>query len=221
MTQLLLKLFQPTFKYHVFLICSLVSVAIDYSLNKSCTEIKKYIDNAVQRILLDLNYIGTKHSLTFICRASDCKGGHPAKMLLSEGNPSTLLCTIVEKRFSLPANSHFWGFGCASAQQIHKTGQCFTILSDQHHSVLLKQLHKHAAKWKTIGSHLGFLPNELANIEARPLLLHNAPESWLSAMLAEWLQWAPGDHRSWTTLEALKHALREAGLGVTASDIGI
>ena len=43
-------------------------------------------------------------------------------------------------------------------------------------------------------------------------------------MLAEWLQWAPGDCRgnaSFATLEGLKTALREAGLGATAYDLGV
>ena len=38
---------------------------------------------------------------------------------------------------------------------------------------------------------LGFTPEELNNIQAKPLLMLKAPASWLSVMLAEWLQWAP------------------------------
>ena len=71
---------------------------------------------------------------------------------------------------------------------------------------------------------LGFLPTELDNIQHRPLLLSNAPTSWLSAMLSKWLQWAPGDIRgstSFATLEGLKDALRKAGLGAAAHDLNI
>ena len=71
--------------------------------------------------------------------------------------------------------------------------------------------------------YLGFLPFELDVIQAGPFLLATAPRSWLSTMLAQWLQWAPGDSRGSTnfaTLENLKHALYQAGLGVTADNLG-
>ena len=50
----------------------------------------------------------------------------------------------------------------------------------------MKKLKAHAAKWREIGTYLGFLPGELSNIEARPNLNHSAPISWLGAMLEEW-----------------------------------
>ena len=92
--------------------------------------------------------------------------------------------------------------------------------SDMPH--LLGELKKHANKWRDIGIHLGFQENELDNIEARPLLLARAPQSWLTAMLSEWLQWAPKDSRgslSFATLQALKDALNKSGLGATASTL--
>ena len=90
-----------------------------------------------------------------------------------------------------------------------------TELDEEHHSSLLEKLTIHSVKWREIGSLLGFLPRELDNIQARPFLLSNAPNSWLDAILAEWLQWAPGDSRGSTnfaTLEDLKEALYKAGL---------
>ena len=88
---------------------------------------------------------------------------------------------------------------------------------------LLRQLKNHAAiKWREIGIHLGFLPGELDNIGARPNLSQGAPVSWFGAMLESWLQWAPGDCRgstSFATLEDLKVALSEAGLGKIAHDL--
>ena len=87
---------------------------------------------------------------------------------------------------------------------------------------MLSQLKKHAAKWREIGIHLGFLPGELANIGARPNLSEGAPVSWFAAMLEDWLQWAPGDSRGSTgfaTLEGLKDALSEVGLGASAHDL--
>ena len=99
-----------------------------------------------------------------------------------------------------------------------------TRLTEKHHPVLLKQLTKHSTKWRKIGSSLGFLPSKLEEIQAKPLLLDDAPISWLSEMLSVWLQWAPGDNRgstSFATLEGLKDALREAGFGATAYDLTV
>ena len=92
-------------------------------------------------------------------------------------------------------------------------------LHDTDHPSLYEKLKEHSYKWKEIGTLLGFRPGELNNIEARPLLLSSAPKSWLSAMLAEWLQWAPGDARGSTdfaTLNGLIQALDKAGLSATA-----
>ena len=92
-------------------------------------------------------------------------------------------------------------------------------LQDTDHPSLYEKLKEHSYKWKEIGTLLRFRPGELDNIEARPLLLSGAPKSWLSAMLAEWLQWAPGDARGSTdfaTLNSLRQALDIAGLSATA-----
>ena len=95
-------------------------------------------------------------------------------------------------------------------------------LTDKDLPYLLRQLKKHASKWREIGIHLEFLPGELDNIEARPSLSQGAPASWFGAMLQDWLQWAPGDGRGSTcfaTLEGLKEALNNAGFGATAHDL--
>ena len=83
---------------------------------------------------------------------------------------------------------------------------------------------KHAVKWREIGVHLGFFGRELDNIQAKPLLLSAAPDSWLREMLSIWLEWSPGDGRgsaNFATLEDLKRALSDAGLGATAHDLHI
>ena len=82
-------------------------------------------------------------------------------------------------------------FDAASIQT--PTSESQTPLNEHNHSVLFKQLQVHGTKWREIGVHLGFLNSELDKIEARPLLLIGAPNSWLSAMLADWLQWEPDD----------------------------
>ena len=51
------------------------------------------------------------------------------------------------------------------------------------------------------------------------MLLMQAPESFLSEMLSQWLQWAPGDGRGSTgfaTRESLRAALLRANLGQLA-----
>ena len=97
-------------------------------------------------------------------------------------------------------------------------------LCERHYGSLLRQLSQHATKWKDIGTHLGFLPGELSNIEASPNSIQGAPVSWLGAMLVQWLQWAPGNRQgstSFATLEALKTALNQAGLGAAAHDLKV
>ena len=116
-------------------------------------------------------------------------------------------------------------FACGGQQHVPRTSHSLpTRLSDNHHSVLLRQLTKNAAAWREIGTYLGFHPGELSNIEAHPNSIQSAPISWLSAMLAQWLQWAPGDSRgstSFATLEDLKTALNQAGLAATAHDLEV
>ena len=88
------------------------------------------------------------------------------------------------------------------------------------HGKICEQLNPHASQWQAIGQHLGFLPEELNAIQAKPLLLAGAPKSHLNDMLASWLQWAPGDARGSTscaTLSGLKSAVDKAGFGLTAS----
>ena len=90
------------------------------------------------------------------------------------------------------------------------------------HQSLYEQLKPYAAKWREIGTHLGFHQPELDSIHAKPALFMGAPDSWLSAMLTDWLQWKPGDSRGSTehaSLEKLKSAVDKAGLGKTAAEL--
>ena len=90
-------------------------------------------------------------------------------------------------------------------------------------STLLQQLKIHAAKWREIGTHLGFRPGELDNIHSNALHLSTDLTVYcLTEVLTRWLQWAPGDNRgsnSFATLEALKAALIQAGLGAAAHSL--
>ena len=105
----------------------------------------------------------------------------------------------------------------AQAKQHAQPPKTFGISLNEadHHSVLFNQLEKHSAKWRTIGRCLGFLPSKLDIIQAKPLLLDGAPSSWLEELLVQWLRL--GD----ATLETLRNALYDAGLGKTAADLHI
>ena len=97
-------------------------------------------------------------------------------------------------------------------------------LTAKHFPALLQQLKVHAHRWREIGTHLGFHPGSLSNIEARLSLMYGAPVSHLGALLEEWIQWAPGDSRgskNFATIGSLKKALSEAGLGAAAHDFSI
>ena len=97
-------------------------------------------------------------------------------------------------------------------------------LTAKHFPALLQQLKVHAHRWREIGTHLGFHPGSLSNIESRLSLMYGAPVSHLGAMLEEWIQWAPGDSRgskNFATLRLLKKALSKAGLGAAAHDFSI
>ena len=84
---------------------------------------------------------------------------------------------------------------------------------------LLDKLNVHACRWRDIGMRLGFQSGGLDNIQARPFLLNCAPESWLGAMLTEWLQRAPNDTRGSSSIESLTHALNECGIGTIKFDV--
>ena len=116
--------------------------------------------------------------------------------------------------FELRANYE----GVGARGQYEPNDRC----NHSHHAVLCAQLSANAYKWKEIGLYLGFQPGELNNIESRPGLFQQAPESRLHAMLAQWLQWFPGDGRGSNevaTLSSLKRAVGMAGLGATAAQL--
>ena len=97
-----------------------------------------------------------------------------------------------------------------------------TVLPDKHLRTLYATLSEHSHKWRDIGIHLGFHTSKLENIQAKPLLLSGAPNTYLQEMLTEWLQWAPGDGRgseNCATLGGLRDALNKAGLPETAQSI--
>ena len=79
-------------------------------IESTCKEVVKAINIGIPLIQNDLNYVKTKHSLTFMCNAPDCSQDHPALLLFSgsDNDPKSLLCEKVNQRFKLPKNVHFW-----------------------------------------------------------------------------------------------------------------
>ena len=83
-------------------------------------------------------------------------------------------------------------------------------------------LRLHSQRWRDIGQSLGFTTDELDFIEAQPNL--RSTSDYISRMLSNWGQWVRGDARGSTgcaTLESIKAALNEAGLGKEAQELKI
>ena len=55
-------------------------------------------------------------------------------------------------------------------------------------------------------------------IQNSPMLMMQAPQSWLRKMLSQWLQWAPGDGRGSTGF-ATKESLRAALLSINQGQL--
>ena len=216
---------------------------------KVCCAVREAVEAGIKQITSTINYVNANHSLTFHCK---CNSDHPAVLKFVGCTPHNMYCSKTNKTYALPKGHELWqislkedpfhqqqnqsvgsvkssgvpepGNLCEVSPAVHPQQGQTERLTDDHHAVLLKQLTKHSADWKMIGLYLGFTSGELKDIEARPFLQPGAPTSWLSAMLAQWLQWAPGDSRgstSFATLKALKTALSEAYLGATAHDLGV
>ena len=82
---------------------------------------------------------------------------------------------------------------------------------------LMEKLAPHATKWSLLGIALGFKPNELDLIAAKPHLFYGAPTTYLAEMLCEWVQWSPEtDNTKYATIADLKQALRSQLVGLGA-----
>ena len=215
----------------------------DYPVQKTCTEVCKSIKAGIEKVNSDINYINNAEPIfTFYCQNANCGSkAHPAKIVYSHDNvPRRLSCPRTKKPHRLPTGYENWKlqelFTCTTADDksirlpsvssvkplTAPSDTNLTRCDSTNHVILLTQLNIHAAKWREIGTHLGFLQGEMDNIQSSPMNLAGAPLSYLNAMLALWLEWAPGDARGSTqyaTLEALKRAISEAGLGSTADSL--
>ena len=89
---------------------------------------------------------------------------------------------------------------------------------------MCQQLRPCAAKWKEIAQGLLFLPGEIDNIQANQMNHTNAPMSYMSAVLNEWMNRCPGDARGSTdvaTLEELASAVSSAKYGRIAYTLNL
>jgi ankyrin len=184
----------------------------DVDAYATCAQVCKTVKVGITTIMNDIKYVhDNQFSFTFYCEGPECKANksrkHPARLALSQtGEPKNLICPKNKKsRHNLPKNWEYW------FKQHERLDKLAGLCTPSHHAILFGQLDKYAAKWKNIGTFLGFEQNELDIIQAMPLLLSDAPKSWLSEMLKEWLQWAPGPggRREYAKLESLKKALRD------------
>ena len=193
-------------------------------LSKICSEVRNAVEAGIKQVTTDINYVNAQHGLTFHC---ECKGDHPASLKYLGTEPYILYCSKTNKQYPLTPEHELWLVEKPQPQQEPAVpppqAQNYDLknhhtesgrLTQSHLGSLLIQLSQYATKWRDIGTHLGFLPGELSNIEASPNLIQGAPVSWLSAMLAQWLQ-----RTSSATLEDLKTALRKAGLAAAAHDL--
>ena len=198
----------------------------DCPLSKVCSEVREAVEAGIKQVTSDINYVNAQHSLTFRC---ECKGDHPGVLRYLGTRPYALSCSRTNERYPLSPEHELWQVKkpqhhhnpmpppqAHAKQQTEKSKTLVTCLNEaEHHSILFNQLAKHSPNWRTIGRCLGFLPSKLNIIQAKPLLLDGAPDSWLEESFTQWL--CSGT----ATLETLRDALYEAGLGQTASDLHI
>ena len=81
-------------------------------------------------------------------------------------------------------------------------------LSDEDHEHLFRRVRNASARWRNIGSALGFTHGQLEDIVQTRALHTN--EHYMCELLSRWLRWAPPNH-SWPCKEDLATALRSVG----------
>ena len=182
-----------------------------------CQEVRESVEKGIKTVTSAINYINAQHSFTFYCTSDVCsEDPHPSKLKKLKGKLCSLICDKLKKCFPLPSGYEKWRL--CSTEVYHSLKERFDK------SFLIQQLSDCAAKWRKIGTHLKFQQKELDIIQANPLLLNGAPRSWLSVMLSDWMEWAPGDSRgstSYANLEDLKSAVSKAGFGIIAAELSL
>ena len=175
---------------------------------KIIPQVRQSIFKGLQKASINLHYYNSTPKPALVCRCGE------GEVHTAAGNIETGFWSCPKrKRGRLTSHQLTW-LDSASINSDTKR------LTESDMTALYSKLNCHAPHWRDIATQLGFRQTELKTIEARPFLLQEAPQSWLRAMLSDWLEWAPNDSRgssSFATLQALKDALSKSGLGATAS----
>ena len=175
-----------------------------------CPIVKQAISAGLRKANVILGYTNSTPSFALLC---PCGEGDPHHATI--GNKS-YICSLDEDIGDVLAqNQKLWLE--TTPVTLRKSA-----ISESHLPQLLSKLNNHASRWRDIGMHLGFLQGELNNIQGNVTLITNSPNSWLTEMLTQWLQWAPGDGRkssSVASVDSLTLALNNSGLGATACEI--
>ena len=181
---------------------------VDDLYPKIIPQIRQSIFKGLHKASVNLHYYNSTPKPALVCRCGEGEA-HTAV-----GNIETGFWSCPKrKRGRLTSHQLSW-LDSASINSDTKR------LTGSDMTALYGRLDCHAHQWRDIATHLGFRQTELDNIQARAPLWQGSPQSWLRAMFLEWLEWAPNDSRgssSFATLQALKDALSESGLGATAS----
>ena len=175
--------------------------------------IRKAIDLGLNKTALNLGYFNSSPSSALLCPCGQGEA-HAAEIIAKSTRWKCSLKNETKKIGKLTLLQHLLtDKPSATSKAKHN------LLTEFHLPKLLEKLNIHAGKWRNIALHLGFLSGELDNIQTRPLLLQTAPESWLGAMLTEWLQRAPNDTRGSSSIKSLMHALNKSGIETIEFDL--
>ena len=184
---------------------------IDCTQEDICQEVRESVEKGIKTVTSAINYINAQHSFTFYCTSDVCsEDPHPSKLKEFKGKLCSLMCDKLKQCFRLPSGYEKWQL-CSTTIK-----KCHSLKERLDEFYLIQQLSNCAAKWREIGTHLKFQQKELDIIQAKPYLQSDAPRSWLSALISEWLERAPGGSAS---LEDLKSAVSKAGFGVVAAEL--
>ena len=176
-----------------------------------CQEVRESVEKGIKTVTSAINYINAQHSFTFYCTSDVCsEDPHPSKLKKLKEMLCSLKCEKLKKCFPLPSGYEKWRL--CSTEECHRLNPKERL--DE--SFLIQQLSDCAAKWREIGTHLKFQQKKLDIIQAKPYLQSDAPRSWLSALISEWMERAPGGSAS---LKDLKSAVSKAGFGVIAAEL--
>jgi hypothetical protein len=187
---------------------------VDDLYPKIIPQIRESIFKGLHKASVNLHYYNSSPKPALVCRCGE-GDAHIATGNLELKFWTCSLSRPKRKCGKLTSHQLLW-LGSVSIDNVAKR------LAESDMTTLLGRLDGRAHQWRDIATHLGFRQTELDNIQARALLLQGSPQSWLRAMLSEWLEWAPNDSRgssSFATLQALKDALNKSGVGATASTL--